>query len=313
MPPLALNSPDRPLLSVDEILGKCSYFTRAQLWPISNQLAPRAWLANFRSSEEEYAVHLLNAFSYFSSTLVRQMFASSFQNLSRTIASGSGPFITLASNWHRFVDDCIVTYVTGEVESPTDSGFIFARLCRDYLGIEESQILSPADAIKTLVRSGPRPVIFVDDFIGSGNQFITTWQRAYPCNGSSQSFESLASILPIPFFYVSIFATAVGASSIRSSCPGVHLSLANELDERYSLLHPDCPFWPQRLRATAANVIKEVSLRAGIPDENGASVDDWQGFHKLGLALGFEHGIPDATLAIFRWRSHNWVPLRRQS
>jgi hypothetical protein len=46
-----------------------------------------------------------------------------------------------------------------------------------------------------------------------------------------------------------------------------------------------------------------------MPDENGNNVNDWQGFHRLGLALAFEHGAPDATIAMLRWNANNWQPL----
>jgi hypothetical protein len=50
-----------------------------------------------------------------------------------------------------------------------------------------------------------------------------------------------------------------------------------------------------------------------MPDTDGAVVNDWQGFHKLGLALAFQHCVPDATLPLFYWEHNEWHPLIRRT
>ena len=300
----------RPLLSPEEVLAKCAYFMRTQLWPRETAIDPQGWLSNFHVSELSHAAHLLNAFMYFASPLVKEMFASSFQSLSRSIAGSGDSLVTLQGSWRTLIARSLITYVTGEVESPTDSGHIFARLVRDYLGIPETQIRAPKEVLQSLLDNGPRPVIFVDDFVGSGLQFATTWNRQYSLNcGIMQSFKNLAAIQTAQFFYASVMATNDGFSLIRKACPEVVLSTAHELHPRYSLLHPECFLWPDSLRPTAVDFLRTASLRAGIPDSDGNHVDDWQGFHKLGLAIAFEHGTPDATVAILRWKSNGWHPL----
>jgi hypothetical protein len=291
-------------------LARCGYFMRAQVWPREIVLNPEGWLTNFRTSEIPHAVHLLNAFMYFAAPLVKEMFASSFQSLSRCISAPGESIVTLQSSWRTLIARSLITYVTGETESPADSGHIFVRLVRDYLGVPEHQIKTPQNALVELFNNGPRPVIFVDDFVGSGQQFLATWNRPYPLPGGvTHSFKSIAAIRPAQFYYSTILATSVGVSLIRSQCPGVIVTAAHELDPRYSVLHPDCFLWPEALRPTAAEFVRTASLRGGMPDDAGNNVNDWQGFHGLGLALAFEHGVPDATIAMLRWTSNNWQPL----
>ena len=153
-------------------------------------------------------------------------------------------------------------------------------------------------------------MIFVDDFVGSGIQFVTTWNRPYSLSGGvTHSFKSIAAIRTSQVYYSTVLATSAGASFIRSQCPSVVLTAAHELDPRYSLLHPECVFWPESLRPTALEFLRIASRRGGMPDTDGTDVDDWQGFHKLGLGLAFEHGIPDATIAMLRWNKNGWQPL----
>lgn len=302
--------PGPPIVTRQEVLAKCAFFTKAQVWPREISLDPTGWLSNFRPSEEQLADQLLNGIMFFSRAITEEMFRSSFQKLSRTIASPDDSFLTLLSAWRAFVDAALVTYVTGEEEHPADSGHIFARLARNYLGIPEEQIRTPRATLQQLSDQGSKPVIFVDDFVGSGNQFITTWHRQYQLkDGSKQSFQSMMLRQTFPAKYVTVLTTKAGADLIHTHCPGVVIAAAHELDPRHSVLHPQSFFWPKEMRASALPFLEEVSQRAGIPFTDGADVDDWQGFHKLGLALGFEHGTPDATIAMLRWHQNNWRPL----
>jgi hypothetical protein len=59
--------------------------------------------------------------------------------------------------------------------------------------------------------------------------------------------------------------------------------------------------------------VKAVSARIGIPDSGGAVVNDWQGFHCLGLSLAFYDSVPDATLPIFYWEENGWNPLIKKT
>ena len=294
-----------------EVLSKADYFVDVQLWPLMRTLNARGWLQNFLNDEEEHAIHLLNGFLYFSTTLVDQMFTAAFQSLSSRFHNVGSSYLALQSNWQQFVDTVLVTYVTGERPNPTDSGYLFARKARQLLGIAEDRIMDPEAAVQRLV-SLPGPVLFVDDFVGSGNQFLQTWQRAVSISGSSGSFARIASVSTATFYYCPVICTEYGYSRITSHCPSVVLQPAHVISHRYNTLAPDSFIWPAHLLPTAADFLKNASLRAGIPD-SGGNVDDWRGFHKLGLALALGDTIPDASLPIFYWEDNGWTPLIRRT
>ena len=78
-----------PSLSPSEVppkfvTAKCDYFVDVQLWP-PHKLRPEAWLANFRSDELPFALHLLNAFLYYSDHFLDQLFVGAFQGLSELL------------------------------------------------------------------------------------------------------------------------------------------------------------------------------------------------------------------------------------
>jgi hypothetical protein len=159
-------------------LEKCDYFLDVQLWPLKTYVDPVAWLRNFTDAEQEHALYLLHAFQYYSDQLTDELFQAAFQGLSLQVCSPEDPLLTAQTKWNSFLAQALVTYVEGETPNPTDSGFTFARKARQLVGIDEGNIRSNADTLTAVLRTqSPVPVIFVDDFVGSGDQFVKTWSR----------------------------------------------------------------------------------------------------------------------------------------
>jgi hypothetical protein len=157
-------------------------------------------------------------------------------------------------------------------------------------------------------------VLFVDDFVGTGNQFIGTWHRDYQLTGGTQtSFHRVAGVRGTRFFYCPVLCTHSGLEEIRLQCPSVVLSPAHVLTDRYNALHPDSIIWPSHLRASGVDFVESVSRRAGIPDTDGGSPDDWRGYEKKGLVLAVHETIPDSTLCLLRWARNGWRPLMVRS
>jgi len=282
---------------------KCDYFVDVQLWPLTHRMSPRRWLNNFLPEEKEHARHLLNAFIYFSQPLMDQLLLSTFQSISRFLRDPGESFLATQQKWREFCDGIIVTCVRGEVPNPTDSGYMFLRMARQILGIDEGRIMEPKNAITALAQHTTSTVIFFDDFVGSGEQFIQTWKHRENIPGlGSISFELLASVMRgASFIYCPLICTEHGRQRISASCPSVRLHPAHLLTTEYNAFSADCVFWPSNLQASVENFLKCASDRAGITE--------WKGFHELGLTIAFEHSVPDATLPIFYWQQNGWYPL----
>jgi len=277
-------------------LARCDGFVDLQIWPQSHTLNPRGWLSNFLPDELPYALSLLDNFIYYSEPLVDRMFEEAFTGLlSRLLWSGQS--ITAV---RQVLDRTCFTFVTGETPRVTDSGHIFARKVRQVLGISEHQILYPQDAIKHICLTNFDSVVFVDDFIGSGSQFIATWTRSYMDN-LSVSFESISSIQAS---YIPLVATNHGIKTLRGVFPNVNFYPTNVVPDNMSALDQNSIIWPPDQKANAINFIKKASNRAGC---------SWDGFNDQGYLLAFYHSVPDATLPIF-WHDRNgWIPLIRRT
>jgi len=299
-----------PVITRHVLIDRYAYFVKVQLHPVG-RLDPDGWLQNFTPEEEEHALHLLWAFVYLPTRMVRELFVAAFRDISRDVVTAAGPLDLARREWSAFVDSAIFVGVTGEDPNPTDSRYIFLRLARDALGVGEDRVQEPDDALSLLLASPGRPVVFVDDFVGSGSQFVTMWRRPYGLASVSESvsFDQVAAFLPrARFYYCPLVCTEMGRQTIVDHCPRVSLLPAHLIGDEYSALTPRSRVWPEALRPSAMGFLAQVSERAGIPDLNGG-VGDWRGFRRLGLTIGFEHGVPDATLPLFTWTQNGWRPL----
>ncbi len=301
-----LSSP--ALVTKEVVLAKCDYFLELQLWPTRTTIDPVNWLNNFTDQEKPYAICLLNSFQYFSEDLTDQLFKSAFQGLSLTVCDPAESFVVAQTKWANFLKRVLVAYAEGENPNPTDSGFIFARKARQLIGIEETNIQMNVAILEALLNGRTQlPVVFVDDFVGSGDQFATTWHRRRELPGLKirVSFQDVAAQGKGIFYYCPLVATERGVARITSDCPDVKLRPVHVVTDRDSVLSTNSHIWPANLRADALQVIEQVSARAGI--------SNWKGYADLGLALAFKHCVPDATLPLFYWEERGWRPLVKRS
>jgi len=289
------------------------YFVEVGLWPKRAKFDPASWLENFKPDEVALALRLLQGFTYFSGELVQQMFRSAFMNVSQIVVSQKGNYLSAKSEWSRFLANARIVRVTGETPSDADSGYIFSRLARDVLGIPEGQIQGPYQALRDILQNPDGNVVFVDDFVGSGNQFIETWERPQPLGSSQNSFATIASATRgrIGFYYCPVICTDMGRQAIKAACPEVEVVPAHLIDSRHSVLSSDSVIWREDMRHEGPEFVRNTSARAGIADLQG-KVGCWTGFQGLGLALAFEHNWPDATIPLFYWNQNDWKPLLKK-
>ncbi len=298
-------------VSPDFISSKLRFLADLHLWPRRANLDPNDWLSNFEPDELPYAHNILNVFLYFANPIIDAMFHSAVHSLSSSITRHATSLAEAKAQWQMFLSTVIVTYVQGEKPRPTDSGYVFARKARQVLGISEDQILHPPDALGALVRNPQTAILFVDDFVGSGNQMTATWKRKYSIEsiGRKTSFSESAHHNSF-VVYLPILATKTGMDTIESCCSGLDVRAVHSLDSRYSLVSDDSILWPEGMRDEAVDVLYHASQRAGIVANYKFG---WQGFQSLGLGVAFEHSVPDATLPLIFWNQNGWRPLVRRT
>ena len=288
------------LVTEQFVLEKIDYFSNIQLWPRTAQ--PKRWLDNFSNGERPYAVHLLNSFTHFNQEIVSQLFVSAFQLLSCEVIPAGFPLVKAAKAWNDFRDQVLVTPVSGEDPSPADSGYRYATKARDLLDIPSCQLVTHEEALKAVMEEPTRTIIFVDDFVGSANQILTHWERQINVSGTELSFSLASKNGMASAYYCCALATEYGIGRIANAGLPLTVQPGNILPLNASALALDSLVWPEAEQINGVAFIAAANERAGI-------TDDATGFHNLGLTVGIEGQVPDATLPIFLWNENDWIPL----
>ena len=209
-------------MSREEVLASKQYLSTIGHWPkIPARANPERWLNSFDQQDVDHAVALLESLIYFSMEQTTKLCTSLFHSLSSEVSAGGSTYADRKAAWTAFVNNCVVSFPTGETPNPTDSGHTFARLARQELDIDETRFLYPSDVVEMIHRGINQPVVMIDDFAGSGDQFIRTWTRAYAMSdGSQKSLESANSSFSVDFFYLPAVATEYAIHRIKGAAPG---------------------------------------------------------------------------------------------
>lgn len=280
---------------ISQVLQKCEFFKENNFWLPEPKMRPRLWIKNFDEEDQYVAAYLLDAFTFFNGSLVDQLFRSAY----RSIGDGTFGRPSLANS----LSDACVTPVTGEIPNPTDSGWTFSRKARQVLRISEDRVMGNSGAIQEAL-SG-RTIVFVDDIVGSGNQFLETWRRVDSV--SQHSFQSVSNIRQFSAIYVALASTEDGLKRIQIEAPGVTLAVAHVLGKSSTFL-----------ALTGVDQLKIENFLEKYHDRLKPREKHMQskkhkkyGFDGCGLMLSFQHSTPDLTLPIFWAEGENpeWVPL----
>ncbi len=288
-----------------------SYFVKVGVW--SQQvvkLDPKNWIRNFSEEEKPIALRLLDGFTFFSERMVHQLLWSNFEQLSKIVIKNKFDLSRAKEEWKEFIDSVYIVRVTGENPNDSDSGYLFARYARDIVGLREEQIIDPSYVSYILHNVEGANIILVDDFSGSGNQFVESWNRSYRDQPSLKEIAESCSD-EHKFFFCPVICTEKSKKRIEEDCPQVTIVTAHYFGDIHSPLNSNSFIWRDDMKSEGPEFIKSASDRAGIYDLNG-SVGCQTGFHRLGLALSFAHSWPDATLPLFYFNENGWKPLLKK-
>ena len=298
---------DRTNLQADDVIATREYYSRIGVWPRQPfEIDPKGWLANFSGKRDvEIAVALLDSFMFINEQQTFKMFETAFAALASEPYISGLPGADLETQWGNFRRRALVSFPTDDQDSASGSGYRFVRMARQKLNLPDGQLLDPGQLVVHLSRqTEARPIVFVDDIVGSGNQFTDTWTREVVLeDGSVTSLETEAVRLNCHVFYAPAVCTAVGLSAINMRAPQVRVRAAHFLPSVYSANHPNTLLVPNEMRAELVPFIKRHSARAGI------SQFATFGWGDLALALAFEHSTPDLALPIFTAERPGWRPL----
>lgn len=339
---MTLQLPPHGIRFYDEVVARSMDLIQVGIWEGIRPARLRTWLNNFTTEIERYfCACLLDSLIYRSEdqtvALTAQVFLRALPDISRQFACPLGQigdwlalFCELTAPLARIVP------VLKPSDPPGKSGDIIARLLKRGFRIHPDSVIEPK-GVFAAYQKGIRTFIFMDDFLGTGQQFQEVLQES--------KIDSLLSA--IYAVYAPLAAHVDGIGFLGTHYPDVHVCPGEILDWSHSLFHSECNTFADgvndgnRAKSFYYKLLEDrgIVLAPGIPAPApvlvsavgapalGSSVGVGsssppfpnpgtmhpalrRGFGYLELAYAFHHSIPDNCLPAFWWsKSANWNPL----
>jgi len=285
------------LTYISKIQERCDDLISYGVWEGITSIKLYKWLANFETDEEKYfAACLLDFLIYRSESqtlaMIEQLFTRVIPDLNVKSPMPIPPIDDWISHLNRatLATDPGVRFVAvvQHGDHPGKSGDIIARDFKRKFSINQLLLIDATQVVECH-RNGINCFIFIDDFLGTGNQFKEVIIR-----------EKIEPILPLIYAaYTPLTAHETGIQAIERDFPSVHISPVETLTATYSVFNDTCHCFIDGENTVEA--AKEFYLallqRKGI-NQKGANR---LGYGGLELAYVFNHAVPDNCLPLFWW------------
>lgn len=285
-----------------DVISRSSDLIGRGIWSGIKPVRLRRWLKNFETDEDRYfAACVLDSMIYRSdeqtTSLAVHLFQRSLVDLARLDPPTTGP----AEGWL----DCLrgqsspirLVCAVKRSDFTHKSGHLVSRLMKRQLQIRQ-QWISKAWELDQHVKAGGRIFVFIDDFLGTGQQFEELIQQ-----------ENLDWIFERAYVaYAPFVAHKEGIRYLTARYPNLRITAAETLDERHGLFNQKAKCFDDGVNTPDG--AKEFYFDLVQRKRLAVRQTELLGFGGLALAYVFEHAVPDNNLPIL-WSpgSANWMPL----
>ena len=285
----------------NSVFERCRDLITYKIWDGIEPYRLDSWIRNFRTKEERYlAAKILDALIYRSKeqtiALAKQLFQRVLPDLQRSthIAQALGSVY----DGLKGIADPNVRLVPVTVPGrPVQSGPSVGRILQRGLRFSKEWFVD-CSAVTDRLTDG-HAVIFIDDFLGTGTQFVE-----FVCStGLHAAIETGKCV------YVPLVAHKDGIEHLKTVYSyKLPIAAVEVLDESHALFHEEAGSFPdgENTAEVARNFYYWLLADRGI----GLSGEDRRGFGCFELAYAFDHGVPDNSLPLLWWAgSASWQPL----
>jgi len=296
--------PDGELFT-QQILERCSDLIISGIWEGLTQIRLDTWMTNFVTPTEEYfAASVLDALIFRSErqtvSLMETMFQRALPDLLRRqpqggISDNSWLDVLRAPSWQGNPYLRIVPVIKRD-DPPAKSGPALCRLYRRFLSLEQDWMIWPW-RISQARAEGITRFLFIDDFLGTGDQFCDF----------AQHFKLSTHLKHCFGVYAPLVAHKGGISHLAKKLKALHITAVEIIDNSYNLFADDSLWFCDGINSptTARSFYDILAKRARLPIDPEAM----RGYGKLSLAYAFNHATPDNCLPLLWMEGPEWKPL----
>jgi len=291
---------------INAIFDRCENLIHNGIWNGIHVTKLRRWLSNFNTDEERYfAACVLDNLIYRSEdqtiAMMKQLLQRTLPDLNRIDPMHLGP----ESNFEQilkirtFPIDPKIRLVTvlRRTDPHSKSSPAIARFMKRKLFVDENFIIKPWE-IKEKMKEGIKVFLFIDDFLGTGDQF----EKFFIAEMSDALLEDAY------FAYVPLTAHFKGIERLQNTYPNLRVTAVEVLDNTHSLFHPESLCFqdgtnnPKSAKKFYYSLLNTKNIYIDGPERRG--------FGSFELTYAFSHAVPDNCLPILWWAyEKNWYPL----
>jgi len=291
---------------ITQILERCDDLIYSGIWEGLDTIRLHTWMKNFKTPPECYfAACLLDALIYRSDEQTAAMMRQLFQRCIPDILRLAPPRFTTETDWYQQLKLPIhvkdphirIVPVIKPTDPPTKSGLLVCRFYRRLLKLNQAFMIWPwqIDFAKTI---GVNAFLFVDDFLGTGDQF-SRFMTHFSINDKLVNTDAI---------YAPLVAHEKGINDLRKSYPELRICAVERLSEKYNLFAEDSLCFQDQNNINTPLSAYEFYDNL-IKDRNLPISSFKNGYGNFAIAYGFEHATPDNCLPIFWIQNENWQPL----
>jgi len=265
------------------------------------------WLRNFSNTDEGYlALILANNITYYNKAEIKTLAMEILKNcvkqyLVSTSKINNSPSL-LEANFKNFIENECLFVGLGKTE---DSGSVISYPISKYYSNsynlkwkQLSEFLLSGESLANI-----KCIFLFDDFIGSGNQGKTFWNKRIGSGERECSLSLIKTRNPhLEFFYLALAGCKEGKQFIESEIP-VKVILGEEFDDSYKCFSETSKIYTksqERVQARQVMNNKGQILEPSHP----------LGYNNMQLAVAFDHNTPNNSLPVI-WKRLDgiWHPL----
>lgn len=280
----------------DAIRDRCRDLIEYTIWNGIELHMFDKWRKNFKTDEEKYfASCVLDSLIYKSNqqtyALIKDNLSKNLVNQFRLLDLGISDFPNSIIN--PLVDPLIrfVPVIT-QYDPGTKSSNEILRFMKRHFHVSESWIIHPWK-IEEELASGNKTIIFIDDFLGTGQQFDDAISNVFNLDKLIQKHNVI---------YAPLVAHEKGIEFLNKLYPNLKIVSAERLDyANHSFFTRYFEGEEVAAKKFYVDMLRKRGINLGAGNEYGHG--------NLEITLAFEHAAPDNSLQLLTYRTDNWSPL----